>query len=201
MWAVISRRCHISYSLSVCGNSIILHSHLDRINSYKMQLIKTVLTFLSTRMKRRCKRKCAVQMAPVMFTFGYFHAYIQQNIWERLLMCTVWAYQAPFLKPCGILKWINRRHCRHLFNLFSGVSQQLTAFKSYRTVEKPDKFKEKGNLEVLLHSIQSKMRANNQKPYTPKEGKLVSDINKVHTRSDAYIDFLLVHVISSLIYF
>ena len=71
-------------------------------------------------------------------------------------------------------------YCEYLiFSTSVGVSQQLTAFKSYRTVEKPDKFKEKGNLEVLLHSIQSKMRANNQKPFTPKEGKLVSDINKV----------------------
>lgn len=60
-----------------------------------------------------------------------------------------------------------------------GVQQQLTAFNSYRTQEKPGKFEEKGNLEVLLFTLQSKMRANNQKPYLPKEGKLVSDINKV----------------------
>lgn len=62
---------------------------------------------------------------------------------------------------------------------FVGVQQQLTAFSTYRTVEKPTKFEEKGNLEVLLFTLQSKMRANNQKPYTPKEGKLVFDINKV----------------------
>lgn len=37
---------------------------------------------------------------------------------------------------------------------------------------------EKGNLEVLLFTLQSKMRANNQRPYTPKEGKLVADINR-----------------------
>ncbi|KAG9334206.1 hypothetical protein JZ751_008504 [Albula glossodonta] len=36
----------------------------------------------------------------------------------------------------------------------------------------------KGNLEVLLFTIQSKMRANNQKVYMPREGKLISDINK-----------------------
>lgn len=41
------------------------------------------------------------------------------------------------------------------------------------------RFTEKGNLEVLLFTIQSKMRANNQKVYTPREGKLISDINKV----------------------
>lgn len=41
------------------------------------------------------------------------------------------------------------------------------------------RFQEKGNLEVLLFTIQSKLRANNQKPYVPHEGKLISDINKV----------------------
>lgn len=43
-----------------------------------------------------------------------------------------------------------------------------------------DRFTEKGNLEVLLFTIQSKMRANNQKVYMPREGKLISDINKVY---------------------
>lgn len=43
------------------------------------------------------------------------------------------------------------------------------------------RFTEKGNLEVLLFTIQSKMRANNQKVFTPREGKLISDINKVKT--------------------
>lgn len=42
------------------------------------------------------------------------------------------------------------------------------------------RFTEKGNLEVLLFTIQSKMRANNQKVYMPREGKLISDINKVN---------------------
>lgn len=37
---------------------------------------------------------------------------------------------------------------------------------------------EKGNLEVLLFTLQSRMRANNQKPYLPREGKLIADINR-----------------------
>lgn len=41
------------------------------------------------------------------------------------------------------------------------------------------RFQEKGNLEVLLFSIQSKLRANNRKLYVPKEGRSISDINKV----------------------
>lgn len=41
-----------------------------------------------------------------------------------------------------------------------------------------NRFVEKGNLEILLFSIQSQMRANNQKPYMPKEGRMISDINR-----------------------
>lgn len=43
-------------------------------------------------------------------------------------------------------------------------------------------FNEKAILEMLLFSLQSRMRANNQKPYTPKEGKMISDINKAWER-------------------
>ncbi|KAF4102423.1 spectrin beta chain, erythrocytic isoform X1 [Onychostoma macrolepis] len=85
-----------------------------------------------------------------------------------------------------LLAWIeqtiNVLNNRKLANSLTGVQQQLQAFNSYRTVEKPPKFQEKGNLEVLLFTIQSRMRANNQRVYTPKEGALVSDINKAWER-------------------
>ncbi|XP_046599297.1 spectrin beta chain isoform X3 [Neodiprion lecontei] len=71
---------------------------------------------------------------------------------------------------------------RRFANSLVGVQTQLSQFSNYRTVEKPPKFVEKGNLEVLLFTLQSKMRANNQKPYTPKEGKMISDINKAWER-------------------
>lgn len=71
---------------------------------------------------------------------------------------------------------------REFANSLVGVQQQLSQFANYRTVEKPPKFVEKGNLEVLLFTLQSKMRANNQKPYTPKEGRMISDINKAWER-------------------
>uniref|UniRef100_A0A3Q3JTU0 Spectrin beta chain n=1 Tax=Monopterus albus TaxID=43700 RepID=A0A3Q3JTU0_MONAL len=85
-----------------------------------------------------------------------------------------------------LLHWIEQTivtlNDRQLANSLSAVQNQLQAFNSYRTVEKPPKFTEKGNLEVLLFTIQSKMRANNQKVYMPKEGKLISDINKAWER-------------------
>ncbi|CAG13137.1 unnamed protein product [Tetraodon nigroviridis] len=82
-----------------------------------------------------------------------------------------------------LLAWIEQTILvlknRKLANSLTGVQQQLQAFNTYRTVEKPPKFQEKGNLEVLLFTIQSRMRANNQRVYTPREGVLVADINKV----------------------
>ncbi|XP_047547131.1 spectrin beta chain, non-erythrocytic 2 isoform X1 [Lutra lutra] len=85
-----------------------------------------------------------------------------------------------------LLQWIEQTivtlNDRQLANSLSGVRNQLQSFNSYRTVEKPPKFTEKGNLEVLLFTIQSKLRANNQKVYTPREGRLISDINKAWER-------------------
>ncbi|TNM95777.1 hypothetical protein fugu_016860 [Takifugu bimaculatus] len=85
-----------------------------------------------------------------------------------------------------LLMWIEQTiavlNNRKLTNSLTGVQQQLQAFNTYRTVEKPPKFQEKGNLEVLLFTIQSRMRANNQRVYTPKEGVLVADINKAWSR-------------------
>ncbi|XP_036403863.1 spectrin beta chain, non-erythrocytic 1 isoform X1 [Megalops cyprinoides] len=85
-----------------------------------------------------------------------------------------------------LLEWIEQTiiilNNRKFANSLVGVQQQLQAFNTYRTVEKPPKFTEKGNLEVLLFTIQSKMRANNQKVYMPREGKLISDINKAWER-------------------
>ncbi|CAH1792317.1 unnamed protein product [Owenia fusiformis] len=81
-----------------------------------------------------------------------------------------------------LLEWIEQTiqvlNDREFANSLNGVQQQLTSFNTYRTVEKPPKFVEKGNLEIQLFTLQSKMRANNQKPYFPGEGKMISDINK-----------------------
>uniref|UniRef100_A0A8B9KY93 Spectrin beta chain n=1 Tax=Astyanax mexicanus TaxID=7994 RepID=A0A8B9KY93_ASTMX len=85
-----------------------------------------------------------------------------------------------------LLEWIKKTISiisnQKFANSLTGVQQQLQAFTTYCTIEKPIKFQEKGNLEVLLFTIQSKLRANNQKPYVPHEGKLISDINKAWER-------------------
>ncbi|KAL3991418.1 charged multivesicular body protein 4 [Sarotherodon galilaeus] len=85
-----------------------------------------------------------------------------------------------------LLEWIEKTIAvisnQKFANSLTGVQQQLQAFTTYCTIEKPIKFQEKGNLEVLLFTIQSKLRANNQKPYVPNDGKLISDINKAWER-------------------
>ncbi|XP_043536626.1 spectrin beta chain, non-erythrocytic 4-like [Chiloscyllium plagiosum] len=85
-----------------------------------------------------------------------------------------------------LLEWIEQTIAlisnQRFANSLTGVQQQLQAFTNYCTVEKPLKFEEKGNLEVLLFTIQSKLRANNQKLYVPREGKLISDINRAWER-------------------
>ncbi|XP_050677383.1 spectrin beta chain isoform X1 [Leptidea sinapis] len=85
-----------------------------------------------------------------------------------------------------LLQWIERTiealGDRTFANSLEGVRQQLIQFANYRTVEKPPKFVEKGNLEVLLFTLQSRMRAANQKPYTPREGRMIHDINRAWER-------------------
>ncbi|KAG8448770.1 hypothetical protein GDO86_015726 [Hymenochirus boettgeri] len=85
-----------------------------------------------------------------------------------------------------LLDWIERTISiitnQKFANSLLGVQQQLQVFTAYCTTEKPCKFKEKGNLEVLLFSIQSKMRDEKRKIYVPTEGKTISDINKAWTR-------------------
>ncbi|OZC09778.1 hypothetical protein X798_03181 [Onchocerca flexuosa] len=81
-----------------------------------------------------------------------------------------------------LLEWIRQTieslNDRHFVNSLSGVQKQLAEFNNYRTQEKPPKFNEKGELEVLLFTIRSRMRANNQRPYLPRDGKLIADINR-----------------------
>ncbi|VIO98225.1 beta-G spectrin, identical [Brugia malayi] len=81
-----------------------------------------------------------------------------------------------------LLEWIRQTieslNDRHFVNSLNGVQKQLAEFNNYRTQEKPPKFNEKGELEVLLFTIRSRMRANNQRPYLPRDGKLIADINR-----------------------
>nr|XP_048688824.1 spectrin beta chain, non-erythrocytic 4 isoform X1 [Caretta caretta] len=81
-----------------------------------------------------------------------------------------------------LLAWIERTVAiisnQKFANSLAGVQHQLQTFTTFCTLEKPVKFQEKGNLEVLLFSIQSKLRGLSRKLYVPGEGRGISDINK-----------------------
>ncbi|CAF3032963.1 unnamed protein product [Rotaria sp. Silwood2] len=81
-----------------------------------------------------------------------------------------------------LLIWIEQTirtlNDRQFPNSLIRVHEKLVEFNRYRVMDKPARFAEKGNLEVLLFTLQSKERANQQIPYQPREGKMISDINR-----------------------
>lgn len=86
----------------------------------------------------------------------------------------------------NLLDWIEKKIVdlsdRNFPNSLDGVQSCLGHFNDYRTKEKPPKFTEKGNLEIALFTLQSRLRANNQRPYVPSEGKTINDINRAWER-------------------
>ncbi|XP_071971772.1 spectrin beta chain, non-erythrocytic 5 isoform X1 [Engystomops pustulosus] len=84
-----------------------------------------------------------------------------------------------------LLRWIQHKvvemNDRHFPNSMNGMLQLLANFKTYRTVEKPAKYQEKGLIEAHFFNIRTKIQANNLRPYFPPDGKSLSDIEKYWT--------------------
>ncbi|XP_056401829.1 spectrin beta chain, non-erythrocytic 5 isoform X2 [Hyla sarda] len=84
-----------------------------------------------------------------------------------------------------LLRWIQQKvvemNDRHFPNSINGMMQLLANFKTYRTVEKPAKYQERGLIEAHFFNIRTKRQANNLRPYFPPEGKTLSDIEKYWT--------------------
>ncbi|XP_065832232.1 spectrin beta chain, non-erythrocytic 1-like [Oscarella lobularis] len=82
----------------------------------------------------------------------------------------------------NLLAWIQKTIViladRKFPNCLTGVQALVTDFKRYRTVEKPPKYAEKGELKVQLFNIQTNLRALKRRVWVPVEGKLISDVNK-----------------------
>ncbi|VBB30331.1 unnamed protein product [Acanthocheilonema viteae] len=80
-----------------------------------------------------------------------------------------------------LLDWI-RRWMPWLSNRSSNESletirKKLNDFRNYRRHEKPPRVEEKGNLETLFNTLQTKLRLSNRPVFLPREGHLIKDIN------------------------
>ncbi|XP_037820524.1 spectrin beta chain, non-erythrocytic 5 isoform X3 [Lucilia sericata] len=82
----------------------------------------------------------------------------------------------------NLLSWIRQKTLelqqRDFPNSLEGIQKELLAFKEYRTIEKPPKYKERSEIEALYFTINTLLKALNQPPYNPQDGQLVNDIEK-----------------------
>ncbi|KAH8300440.1 hypothetical protein KR018_005664 [Drosophila ironensis] len=82
----------------------------------------------------------------------------------------------------NLLSWIRQKTLeleqRNLPNSLEGIQRELLAFKEYRTIEKPPKYKERSEIEALYFTVNTLLKALNQPPYNPQDGQLVNDIEK-----------------------
>ncbi|KAH8349687.1 hypothetical protein KR084_004268 [Drosophila pseudotakahashii] len=82
----------------------------------------------------------------------------------------------------NLLSWIRQKTLeleqRDLPNSLEGIQRELLAFKEYRTIEKPPKYKERSEIEALYFTINTLLKALNQPSFNPQDGQLVNDIEK-----------------------
>ena len=82
----------------------------------------------------------------------------------------------------NLLEWIKLKiaslESRKFPNSLEGIQRELLAFKQYRTVEKPPKYKERSEIEALYFHINTQLKSLNQPAFVPQEGQLIHDIER-----------------------
>uniref|UniRef100_A0A0K0EWJ5 Karst (inferred by orthology to a D. melanogaster protein) n=1 Tax=Strongyloides venezuelensis TaxID=75913 RepID=A0A0K0EWJ5_STRVS len=85
-----------------------------------------------------------------------------------------------------ILKWINDTitwlESDVYQNSLKGIQKDLLEFKEYRTIIKPPKFQEMGELEARFFEIQTKRKALSRKNYIPPKDRTVKDVQDAWAR-------------------
>ncbi|XP_060809257.1 spectrin beta chain, non-erythrocytic 5 isoform X2 [Amyelois transitella] len=83
---------------------------------------------------------------------------------------------------CALLEWIRMKiqelNGRDLPNSLDGIQRLLLAFKQYRTVEKPPKYKERSEIEALYFDINTMQKSLVGETWAPLEGQLPQDLER-----------------------
>ena len=82
-----------------------------------------------------------------------------------------------FFIPLQLLNWIaqTRQWLENRSNILTldATRKKLEDYREYRSHLKPPRLDEKGRLETMYNSLQTRLRLSNRPAYLPTEGKLI----------------------------